>query len=171
MFDLHRAQTQTKPQVRDDPFYTAFRGSFTSLMQWTQLDAFWDTVKTKADAGWYVYCIGEPVPVQRLTAAQVQKFLKEVDALLRHDHDESYCGIVYTDSKTDPTFIKIFDPNNLGVACGASKNPPLPGWTLSLLPSAHLESKRPLPEGRRRWWEGLWESPRDEGRGTRCEGN
>jgi hypothetical protein len=152
MFHLHRAQ----PETRDDPFLAAFRGSFTSLMQWSQLDSFWDVVRERAGAGWYVYCIGEPVPAAPLAAAQVGRFIQSVDALLRQDHDEDYCGIVYTDSKTDPTFIKIFDPNNLGVSCGSSKNPPLPGWTMTLIPPAQLESKRPLPEGRRRWWRGLW---------------
>ncbi len=154
MFSFHRAQSQ-KASV-DDPFYGAFRGSFTSLMQWAQLDEFWATVQAKADAGWYIYCIGEPVPTAARTAAEVEKFLKAVDTLLRNDHDESYCGIVYTDNKTDPTFIKIFDPNHLGVSCGSSKNPPLPGWTLTLIPPTQLESKRPLPEGRRRWWRNLW---------------
>lgn len=152
MFSFNRAQ----PKAVEDPFHDAFRGSFTSLMQWTQLDEFWATVRTKADAGWYIYCIGEPLPAQPRSAAQTLKFLQEVDVLLHQDHDESYCGIVYTDSKTNPTFIKIFDPNHLGVSCGSSKNPPLPGWTMSLLPPTLLESKRPLPEGRRRWWQGLW---------------
>lgn len=152
MFHLHRAQ----PETRDDPFLTAFRGSFTSLMQWSHLDSFWNVVRERSGAGWYVYCIGETVPTTPLTAAQVEKFVQKVDALLRTDHDEDYCGIVYADSKTDPTFIKIFDPNNLGVSCGSSKNPPLPGWTMTLIPPIHLESKRPLPEGRRRWWQGLW---------------
>jgi len=154
MFSFNSPQPKTV--VVEDPFHDAFRGSFTSLMQWAQLDEFWTTVQAKADAGWYIYCIGEPVPAQPRNAAQVQKFLKAVDALLHNDHDESYCGIVYTDSKTDPTFIKIFDPNHLGVSCGSSKNPPLPGWTMTLLPPTQLESKRPLPEGRRRWWQSLW---------------
>ena len=152
MFQLHRHQ----PETPDAPFRVAFRGTFSSLMQWAHLDHFWDLVRHRADAGWYVYCIGEPVPTAPLTAAQVKKFIKEVDTLLHSDHDEDYCGIVYTDSRTDPTFIKIFDPNNLGVSCGSSKNPPLPGWTMTLLPPVHLESRRPLPEGRRRWWRGLW---------------
>ena len=157
MFSFNRAQPKAvDDSFVDHSFYDAFRGSFTSLMQWAQLDEFWTTVQAKADAGWYIYCIGEPAPAQPRSAAQVQKFMQEVDALLRRDHDESYCGIVYTDSKTDPTFIKIFDPNNLGVSCGSSKNPPLPGWTMTLLPPSHLESKRPLPEGRRRWWQSLW---------------
>lgn len=154
MFHLHRAKAQ--PQVETDPFHEAFRGSFTSLMQWPHLDDFWTVVRTKADAGWYIYCIGEPVPQKPMTAPQVLKFTSEVDTLLRNDHDEDYCGIVYTDSKTAPTFIKIFDPNNLGVSCGSSKNPPLPGWTMTLIPPTSLETKRPLPEGRRRWWQNLW---------------
>jgi hypothetical protein len=154
MFSLNRAQPQIK--ATENPFQDAFRGSFTSLMQWVQLDEFWTTVQAKANAGWYIYCIGEPVPQQPRSAAHVQKFMQEMDALLRRDHDETYCGIVYADSKTDPTFIKIFDPNNLGVSCGSSKNPPLPGWTMTLLPPTPLESKRPLPEGRRRWWQSLW---------------
>lgn len=156
MSNLFSLPSSPRPQVQETAFYTAFRGSFTSLMQWAQLDAFWDTLRARADAGWYVYCIGEPLPHHPVNAAQLRKFIQEVDILLRRDHDETYCGIVYTDSKTDPTFVKIFDPNHLGASCGSSKNPPLPGWILSLLPPAHLESKRLLPEGRRRWWKGLW---------------
>jgi hypothetical protein len=152
MFHLHR---NTAP-APEDPFHTAFRGSFTSLMSWAQLEAFWDTVRARAGAGWYVYCIGEPAPATPLSAEQVQKFLDEVHTLLKRDHDEDYCGIVYTDSKTDPSFIKIFDPHETPRLCGSSKNPPLPGWTMTLLPPAHLDAKRPLPEGRRRWWQGLW---------------
>jgi hypothetical protein len=62
------------------------------------------------------------------------KFIDEVDALLHHEHFEDYCGIVYTDSTKDPALIKIFDPDNFGVSCGFSNNPPLPGWVLSLIP-------------------------------------
>ena len=48
MFSFNRAQ----PKIAEvqDSFSDAFRGSFTSLMQWPQLDAFWDTVQAKADA-------------------------------------------------------------------------------------------------------------------------
>jgi len=149
---LHRQAKETP----EDPFLTAFRGSFTSLMKWKHLDEFWETLRSRADAGWYIYCVGEPVPEAPKSADEVLKFVSAIDALLRDDHDEDYCGIVYVDSKTEPAFIKIFDPNNLGVSCGSSKNPPLPGWTMTLLPPVLLESKRPLPEGRRRWWRALW---------------
>lgn len=144
------------PHTAETVFVTRFRGNFTSLMTWAQLDAFWETVRAKADAGWYIYTIGEDVPAQSRSRQEVQTFLHEIDALLRREHDEDYCGIVYTDSKTDPGFIKIFDPHNLGVSCGSSKNPPLPGWIMSLVPPQRLESAHVLPEQRRRWWRALW---------------
>ena len=140
----------------NDTFHKAFRGNFSSILSWQQLDEFWEVVRRRADAGWYIYAIGTPVPTQTSAAAAVVKFIAEVNALLRDEHHEDYCGIVYTDSKEAPTMIKIFDPNNLGVSCGFSTNPPLPGWLLSLIPPQPLESRRPLPTGRQRWWQALW---------------
>lgn len=141
----------------DDGFLARFRGSFTGLLTWEQLDAFWDTVRRKAGAGWYIYAIGEAAPRHPRGEAEVRRFIDRVNALLREDHRESYCGIVYADSKTDPSFVKIFDPNYLGASCGSSRHPPLPGWVMSLVPPVALESRRPLPEKRRRWWRGLWD--------------
>jgi len=145
-----------RPAPIEDPFYTVFRGNFSSLLRWEDLTTFWDVVRQSAAAGWYVYAIGESAPAQPSTAEQVNNFLNEVDALLRKEHQEDYCGIVYTDSKTDPTMIKIFDPNNLGVQCGFSDNPPLPGWVISLLPPQSLDGNQHLPAGRKRWWRDLW---------------
>ncbi|MCR4300822.1 MAG: hypothetical protein NUV51_04360, partial [Sulfuricaulis sp.] len=115
----------------EDPFVTAFRGNFTGLLSWKDLDAFWEVVRSRDHAGWYVYAIGETPPTAPASAEQVNQFLSEIDALLRKEHQEDYCGIVYTDSKTEPSLVKIFDPNNLGVQCGFSDNPPLPGWVMS----------------------------------------
>jgi len=137
-------------------FHQAFRGNFTSLLSWQQLDEFWGVVRRKADAGWYIYAIGTTVPTMKSSAGDVVKFIAEVNSLLRDEHYEDYCGIVYTDSKEDPTMVKIFDPNNLGVSCGFSNNPPSPGWLLSLIPPQPLESKRPLSAGRQHWWQTLW---------------
>ena len=146
-----------RPAPIENPFYSAFRGHFISLLRWEDLDAFWKVVRKNAAAGWYVYAIGEPAPVQPSNAEQVDNFLNEVDALLRKEHQEDYCGIVYTDSDTQPSMIKIYDPNNLGVQCGFSSNPPLPGWVMSVPPPATLENNAHLPAGRRRWWKKLWE--------------
>ncbi len=139
-----------------DIFYTAFRGTFTSLLSWQQLDEFWDVVRRQADAGWYIYAIGAPAPIQPASADEVIKFLAEINTLLHNEHYEDYCGIVYTNHKETPTLVKIFDPNHLGGSCGISNNPPLPGWVLSRIPPQALETKRPLSADRQRWWQALW---------------
>jgi hypothetical protein len=71
-------------------------------------------------------------------------------------HREDYCGNVYTDNLEVPALIKIFDPNHFGISCSFSSNPPLPGWVMSLIPPQPIESRRPLPASRQRWWQTLW---------------
>jgi hypothetical protein len=44
-------------------FYESFRGNFTSLLSWEQLDESWDKPRRKADAGRYIHAIGMPVPI------------------------------------------------------------------------------------------------------------
>jgi len=94
-------------------------------------------------------------PCRPATPEQVEKFIVEIDALLRRDHHENYCGIVYADNLDDPTFIKIYDPNHLGSSCGSSKNKALPGWIMSQTPPAELRLKHVVPANRKRWWQML----------------
>lgn len=140
----------------EDPFRVAFRGRFENILRWEQLDALWEVLASDAGGGWYIYAVGEQPPTQPVAAEQLQKFLAEIGELLRREHDEAYCGIVYTDSTTAPALVKIFDPNNLGVSCGYSDNPPLPGWILSRLPPVDLKAPAPVPGNRRRWWQQLF---------------
>ncbi len=137
-----------------DAYLTAFRGGFTSALRWPQLDALWGRVRA-APEGWFVYAIGETPPAAPTDADGLLRFIDEVDQLLRREHDEDYCGIVYADAPDAPSMIKIYDPNNLGVSCGYSDKPPLPGWVLSRLPPVDLEAAR-QPAGRRRWWQRLF---------------
>lgn len=136
-------------------FRTAFRGTFSGVLRWPQLDALWETLRAGADDGWYIYAVGEPPPGQPVTAGELTRFIDEVDALLRREHEEDYCGIVYADSFETPGFVKIFDPNHLGVSCGYSDNPPLPGWILSRIPPVDLQAGA-LPGNRKRWWQRLF---------------
>ena len=137
-------------------FLTAFRGSFTSMMRWPQLDEFWDRLTQQADDNWYIYPVGEQPPESSVAKDKLLSFVKEIDILLHKDHTENYCGIVYADDKINPTFIKIYDPNNLGVSCGFSDNPPLPGWILSKIQPVELESALNPANNRRRWWKHLF---------------
>jgi len=137
-----------------DEFHRLMNGLLFSLLSWTQLTDFW--VKVDRQAGWYLYAVGEAPPALPASPEQVEKFIVEVDALLRHDHRENYCGIVYADNLDAPAFIKIYDPNHLGSSCGSSKNPPLPGWIMSQIPPVELHLKYALPANRKRWWQGLF---------------
>ena len=139
-----------------DPYLAAFRGSFTSALRWPQLDQLWQQVRLRP-AGWYVYAIGEPPPESPAEGPDLLCFIDEIDQLLRREHDEDYCGIVYADDLGSPGMIKIYDPHNLGVVCGYSDNPPLPGWVLSRLAPIDLEAAR-QPAGRRRWWQRIFAS-------------
>ena len=95
-------------------------------------------------------------PESPASSEEVLRFLTEVMALLRREHSEEFCGIVYVDSLQQPAFVKFFDPNNLGVSCGYSDSPPLPGWILSKMAPADLRAPGPLPGNRRRWWQRLF---------------
>lgn len=147
-----------QPQHYSDPYVERFKtGRFESLMRWEQLAAFWDTLRPQVDDSWYIYAVGEDAPQTPSSKQQVLAFIDEIDQLLRREHDEDYCGIVYADNHQNPDFIKIFDPHNLGVSCGFSENPPLPGWVMSKMPPANLEAALKPTNNRRRWWQKLFD--------------
>lgn len=141
-----------------EAYISAFRGNFTSVMRWPQLDEFWEKLKGLADDAWYIYAVGQQPPETPVSKKQFLTFLEEIDALLRKEHDEDYCGIVYIDNHEQPAFIKIFDPNNLGVSCGYSEKPPLPGWILSRIQPVELEEALYPPKNRQRWWQRIFQS-------------
>jgi hypothetical protein len=139
-----------------DAFVSAFRGNFTSTMRWHDLDDFWNVLKAQTDDQWFIYAVGEEPPENPAAKQDLLNFIEKIDQLLRKEHEEDYCGIVYIDNKASPEFIKIFDPNNLGVTCGFSDNPPLPGWILSRIQPVELEQALNPPKNRQRWWQQLF---------------
>jgi len=142
-------------QSDDSDYLAAFRGSFTSALRWHHLDDLWERLREHPE-NWYIYAVGHELPRSVASRGEFLNFLEEIDKLLRVEHDENYCGIVYADDLRKPSMVKIYDPNNLGVVCGYSENPPLPGWVLSRIPPVDLEANRPLPNNRKRWWERLF---------------
>ena len=139
-------------------FRVAFKGNFSGILRWEQLDELWQLLREDAADDWYLYAVGEAPPEVTVSTEAVLRFIDEIDVLLRKEHEEDYCGVVYVDDKESPSFVKIFDPHNLGVSCGYSDNPPLPGWTLSKLQPVDLQAQMPLPGNRRRWWQRLFAS-------------
>lgn len=139
-----------------EDYLQAFRGSFISALRWPQLDALWERLRSDAAGNWYVYAVGEAPPRSSVGAEDFKRFITEIDRLLRTEHDEKYCGIVYADDLNSPSFVKIYDPHNLGVSCGYSDNPPLPGWVLSKLAPVDLPATQIMPKNRKHWWRALF---------------
>jgi hypothetical protein len=137
-----------------ETFEQLYSGRLWSLLSWQQLTDFW--ARIDRGAGWYLYHVGDALPAAPATADEVARFIAETDALLRREHHHDYCGIVYADDTASPRMVKIYDPNNLGVSCGFSKNPPPPGWVMSRVPPVEVQRAGPLPENRRRWWRSLF---------------
>ncbi len=137
-------------------YHTTFNGLFTSLLQWDDLTRFWEQLLAGEQEKWYIYAVGETPPIQPSSAEEFRQFITEIDTLLRREHDERICGIVYTNHAESPSMVKIYDPNNLGLSCGSSENPPPPGWVLSRQQPVDLQPIEVLPNNRKRWWRNLF---------------
>jgi hypothetical protein len=148
-----------KPEPSSSPYLDKLRGSFQGLLQWTDFDGFWEQLRAQVahapsnDSGWYVYAVGEMPPTLPADVETFLRFLDESQALLHKEHEESYCGIVYVDRTDAPEMIKVYDPSNLGVSCGSSVHPPLPGWVVSKLVPIDLPHALEPPRNRQRWWQ------------------
>lgn len=141
------------PHQASTEFEAKYWGMLYNLLSWDQLTAFWDRVD--AGAGWYLYAVGQDVPKEKSNDDEVAHFIHHIDELLRKEHEEDYCGIVYADDTANPTFIKIYDPSNLGVSCGSSGEHIYPGWIMSQQAPVNLKPAV-VPNNRKKWWSALF---------------
>jgi hypothetical protein len=143
-----------------DPFLLSYKGYLSNLLKWEELDIFWQTLRNQANAGWYIYAVGETPPQHPSTVEQLNTFIEEIDKLLHQEHQEDYCGIVYVNDRKSPSLVKIFDPNHLGSSCGPGFGEVLPGWVLSTMAPIDLQASVAPANNRRRWWQKLLSSAR-----------
>lgn len=134
-------------------FLDSYTGRMSGVLRWPQLDALWR--KLDADDGWYLYEIGSPLPDTTLNEAQLAKAIAEMDAFLRREHDESYCGVVYADSLQNPQLIKVYHPKKMGASCGCSGSTILPRWTLSRQAPVDLVEWALEKDEKPAWWKHL----------------
>jgi len=127
-----------------NPYITASRGAFKGIRHWHELDDFFKTLESLNDGHWYIYDTHKTPPNAPVAIDEFSNFLRDTNVLLHEQHQEEYCGIVYVDNMNKPEYIKIYDPGNLGVVCGFSDNPPLPGWIISRLPPCYLREDKPV---------------------------
>lgn len=137
-------------------FIEKYNGLLRGVMRWDKLDELWSNIRKHKGEGWYIYALGHEVPEKIADSEDLEHFITRINKLLREEHDEDYCGIVYTDDFFHPTLVKIFDPNHLGTSCGSSKTAPLPGWVISRNKPTALGQDIVLPGNRKRWWNMLW---------------
>ena len=140
-------------------FESVFSGKFHGVLRWSQLDELWELVKSD-NKGWYLYAVGSEAPSETSNAQDTETFINELDTLLRREHNEDYCGIVYTDDLYKPTLIKVFDPNNLGTSCSIAKHGPPPAWIISKMKpvdlSDLLQQAMQQTASRKRWWQKIF---------------
>jgi hypothetical protein len=143
--------------MSEENYLERFRGYFKGVPKWHDLDALWSNLRNTEHDDWYIYAVGETLPTTPVTRDKLLQFIDEIDKLLHIEHQEDYCGIVYADSTSLPTFVKIYDPHNLGSVCGSSGHPPpLPGWVLSTIKPADLQHAFPQTGSRKRWWNSIF---------------
>lgn len=142
--------------MTENAYIKKFRGAFINMLRWEQFDRLWEKLRNDPQA-WYVYELDTTVPDQPFDKQQWPGFLDQLAVQLREQHGEDYCGIVYADNPEQPTYIKIYDPKNLGVVCGISDlPPPLPGWIISQAQPAKINRDIFTVSKRKPWWKLLW---------------
>ena len=136
-------------------FPRQLNGNFVGMLHWAQLDELWRRVRA-APQGWYAGQSGQTVPTAPMTTEALNRFVDEVDALLRREHKQDFCGIVYADHREHPGFIKIYDPHNMGSFCSCSSTPIAPLWVLSRSRPEQVKDESVLHETRGGWWQRLF---------------
>ncbi len=146
---------RTAAEKPENDFLLKYRGFLSGVMKWHELSQLWQVIQQQ-QRDWYIYAVGEAPPETTANADQLEQFIRSIDELLHREHAEDYCGIVYVDDVNRPSLVKIYDPNNLGVVCGYSENPPLPGWVMSVLAPIDLQQAFPPSASRKRWWQKIF---------------
>lgn len=120
-----------------------FKGRFIGIMQWDDCHTLFEKLHDNPN-DWYLYDTLKVAPKMVANANEFINTLNDINKIIKSEHRERYCGIVYTNDLNQPNFVKIFHPNNLGKVCGNSENPPIPRWLLSKDKPIDIEAERQL---------------------------
>ena len=115
------------------------------IIDWDILDQIWHVIQHSDDSTWQVFNNDTPLPGENRativdTSGGLASSLKALKAHLRQSHQHDYCGLVFTDSLTEPTLIRIFDPKFITSMCNIYGDTPAPSWVISTMDAAHLAS-------------------------------
>jgi TusA-related sulfurtransferase len=118
-------------------------GALAGVIEWPILDQIWRVAQHAEDSKWNVLENDKPLPgASRPTIGDfhgdLASSLNALKDYLRQSHPQRYCGLVFTDSITDPTLIRIFDPKLVTSMCNIYGNTPAPSWVISTMDAAQL---------------------------------
>jgi len=134
------------PQFPDTAFWHAYQGSFSGLMIWSDVEQFFTDLTDNPD-NWYVFRLDGPLPKAPLEAVEFINHLQEMRDLTLTYRDASHCFSLFSDNISNPQFVKVFDPGNLGASCGSSGRRIYPRWTLSRIkPDALTPMEKETPK-------------------------
>ena len=120
-------------------------GTIAGVIDWHVLDRIWHVIQHAGNSSWHVFENDTPLPGDNRpnvvdTRGELASSLNALNDYLRQSHPHNYCGLVFTDSLTEPTLIRIFDPKLLTSMCNIYGNSPAPSWVISTIDAAHLAS-------------------------------
>ena len=118
-------------------------GTLAGVIDWHILDQIWHVIQHSGDSRWHVFNNDTPLQGDNRanvvdTSAGLASSLNALNGYLRQSHPHAYCGLVFADSLTDPTLIRIFDPKLITSMCNIYGNAPAPSWVISTMDAAQL---------------------------------
>ena len=63
-------------------FLDIYRGAFSGILRWPQLDELWETLQQQTEKQWYIYAIGEPPPERPAPPEDLARFIDRVPTLI-----------------------------------------------------------------------------------------
>jgi TusA-related sulfurtransferase len=118
-------------------------GTLAGVIDWHVLDQIWHVIQHAKDSRWHVFENDKPLPGSNQPnvvepSGDLASSLNVLKDYLRQSHPQRYCGLVFTDSFTEPTLIRIFDPKLVTSMCNIYGNTPAPSWVISTMDAAQL---------------------------------
>jgi TusA-related sulfurtransferase len=118
-------------------------GTLSGVIDWHVLDQIWHVIQHSEYSKLHVFENDTPLPGENRpnvvdTRGELASSLNALKDYLRQSHPQRYCGLVFTDSFTEPTLIRIFDPKLVTSMCNIYGNTPAPSWVISTMDAAQL---------------------------------
>jgi TusA-related sulfurtransferase len=118
-------------------------GTLAGVIEWHTLEQIWHVIHHANYSRWHVFENDTPLPGSNRPnvvepSGELASSLNALKDYLRQSHPQRYCGLVFADSFTEPTLIRVFDPKLVTSMCNIYGNTPAPSWVISTMDAAQL---------------------------------